>query len=49
MSVVADILHRRGEKSGCKIVAGEGASSLTLGQLRIYEIDSQALFLKEPG
>ncbi|MBC8782665.1 hypothetical protein K6106_14205 [Pseudomonas fluorescens] len=28
---------------------GEGASSLTQQQLRIYEIDSQALFRKDPG
>ncbi|AVE04502.1 hypothetical protein CYL20_08080 [Pseudomonas palleroniana] len=30
-----------------KLLQGEGASSLTLWQLRIYEIDSQALFLKD--
>jgi hypothetical protein len=32
------------------IFAGEeGASSMTPPQLRIYEIDSQVLFLKEPA
>ncbi|WP_137200215.1 hypothetical protein [Pseudomonas sp. CFBP13528] len=41
---VAAILHRQQAMSGSKIVArGEGASSVTLRQLRVYEIDSQAL------